>query len=128
MNEKLKCGCEINIDEIKKLPVIECPNCKNEVHKTHYCTCCGIDLNDLCKNCIHQVYLQHSYYPFCKAHKTASYYDDTIINIGMCESTVYTEHCKFEKSDKPNVSPHAPSFEDSYLYKLYKEKKNENKN
>jgi DNA-directed RNA polymerase subunit RPC12/RpoP len=48
MSEKtLKCGCKINLEEIKKLPVIECPNCHQKIHKTNYCTCCGTDLRDI---------------------------------------------------------------------------------
>ena len=43
----LKCGCQIDPEEIKKLPVVECPNCHQKIHKTNYCPCCGQDMRKI---------------------------------------------------------------------------------
>ena len=44
MKKKLACGCEVDPEELKKLPMIICPNCGKEHPATPYCGYCGFKL------------------------------------------------------------------------------------
>lgn len=46
MKKKLACGCEVDWEEIKKKPLVECPKCKNKVFDTRFCTACGNKLKE----------------------------------------------------------------------------------